>query len=32
MGGMMILNVSPKGDGTIPQEQIDILTAVGNAL
>lgn len=31
-GGMMLLNVSPKGDGTLPQEQIDILTAIGNAL
>jgi hypothetical protein len=31
-GGMMLLNVSPKGDGTLPRQQIDILTAIGNAL
>jgi alpha-L-fucosidase len=29
---MMLLNVSPKGDGTLPRQQIDILTAIGNAL
>jgi len=28
-GGIMMLNVSPMADGTIPQEQIDILMAVG---
>jgi alpha-L-fucosidase len=29
MGGIMMLNISPMADGTIPQEQIDILNAVG---
>jgi alpha-L-fucosidase len=31
-GGIMLLNVSPEKDGTIPQEQIDILNAVGKHL
>jgi alpha-L-fucosidase len=31
-GGIMLLNVSPMSDGTIPQEQIDILNAVGKHL
>jgi alpha-L-fucosidase len=31
-GGMLILNVSPMGDGSLPQAQIDILTAIGNSL
>jgi alpha-L-fucosidase len=28
-GGTMLLNISPTSDGTIPQEQIDILNALG---
>jgi alpha-L-fucosidase len=31
-GGIMMLNISPEKDGTIPQEQIDILNAVGKHL
>ena len=31
-GGIMLLNISPEKDGTIPQEQIDILNAVGKHL
>jgi alpha-L-fucosidase len=31
-GGIMLLNVSPEKDGTLPQEQIDILNAVGKHL
>lgn len=31
-GGIMLLNVSPEKDGSIPQEQIDILNAVGKHL
>ena len=31
-GGIMMLNVSPEKDGTIPKEQIDILNAVGKHL
>jgi alpha-L-fucosidase len=31
-GGIMMLNVSPMSDGTIPQAQIDILNAVGKHL
>jgi alpha-L-fucosidase len=31
-GGMMLLNISPEKDGSIPQAQIDILNAVGKHL
>jgi alpha-L-fucosidase len=31
-GGIMLLNISPMADGTIPQEQVDILNAVGKHL
>ena len=30
--GTLILNIAPMGDGTIPQEQIDILTEIGDWL
>lgn len=30
--GCMMLNISPRPDGTIPQEQIDILTVIGDWL
>ena len=31
-GGIMMLNISPMSDGTIPSEQVDILNAVGKHL
>ena len=31
-GGVMLLNISPEKDGSIPQQQIDILNAVGKHL